>query len=293
MKVLLLGANGMLGQAIKARLQNSGYLVKGVDRSNTDYCFDLLNDEKLDKCIKVVDPDIIINTAAIVDLEYCEGNPGNAYHINSRLPGVLANICNKNGCYLVQISTDHFYCGDSNYLHKETYPVKLVNEYARTKFAGETFALTCPSALVIRTNIVGFRYCGKQTFVEWALCEAQKNKQMTLFSDFYTSSIHTIQFAKILEDMIKKRLKGIYNLASHDVSSKEVFLLELTKGLLGFKPKFIRKSVKDLSGTKRGDSLGLDTGKIEEAIGYSMPSLDETICSLKEEYEERKIRNEI
>ncbi len=57
----------------------------------------------------------------------------------------------------MQISTDHYFCGQGDLKHDESAPVTLLNEYARTKYAGEAFALTNPEACVIRTNVVGFR----------------------------------------------------------------------------------------------------------------------------------------
>lgn len=293
MKVLLLGINGMLGQAIKKQLKADGIELYGVDREEADFCFDLLNDEKINDCIKSVHPDVLINTAAIVNLDLCERDPGAAYCLNSRLPGVLANLCNQYLCYFVHISTDQYYSGDMDRLHKETAPVKLVNEYARTKYIGEQMALTCNDALVLRTNIVGFRGRGQKTFLEWAISEAENRRQMTLFTDFYTSSIHTVDFAKIFLDVLKMHPTGVYNLASSEAVSKKAFILGLTRELFHLEPNYIDGSVKNIHGTSRGESLGLDTGKIEKLLGYQMPNLAETLKSIKREYEERKIRNEL
>lgn len=293
MKVLLLGSDGMLGQAMKVQFQKAGHIVNGVGRVNAEYCFDLLDEKMLIRCVIAEDPDVIINTAAIINLEYCEENPGDAYCLNSRLPGILANICREQGRYFVQISTDHYYSGDGEKQHIESDEVCLINEYARTKFLGEKLALTNLKTLVIRTNIVGFRCRGQKTFVEWAIDEVQSGRQITLFPDFYTSSIHTRLAARIIVDAVERKLLGTYNLASCEVSSKETFVLNLSRELFGHEPMYIKKSIKGLCGTPRGDSLGLDTRHIEKVLGYKMPTLGETIKSLKEEYQERKLRNEV
>ena len=293
MKVLLLGSNGMLGQALKKQLKSDGMKLYGVDRENADFCFDLLNDGKIKDCMKAVRPDVLINTAAIINLDLCETDPGAAYCLNSRLPGVLADLCSRNSCYFVHISTDQYYSGDTDKIHKETDPVSLVNEYARTKYIGEQMALTCKDALVLRTNIVGFRGSGQKTFLEWAVSEAENHRQMTLFTDFYTSSIHTVDFSKVLSDLLKIHPAGIYNLASSEVASKKEFILGLTRELFHTELDYIDGSVKNIHGTPRGESLGLDTGKIVKLLGYSMPDLAETLKSIKTEYEERKKRNEL
>lgn len=288
MRILLLGSNGMLGQSIKKQLTAGGGKVYGVDRSQAEYCFDLMDDKRLEQCIQEFRPDVIINTAAIVNLDVCEQDPGSAYQINARLPGILSNLCDRFGCYLIHISTDHYYCGDGDRIHRETDPVRLVNEYARTKYAGEQMALTNKNALVLRTNIVGFRGRGAKTFIEWAVSELESQRRMTLFSDFYTSPIHTVDFSRILAEMLPWHPTGVYNLASCEVSSKKDFILSLSQMLFEKVPVYVSESVRKLPGTLRGDSLGLDTGKIEKLLGCRMPNLEETLKSIKRAYEERK-----
>ncbi|MCI8566626.1 MAG: SDR family oxidoreductase [Lachnospiraceae bacterium] len=293
MKILLLGSNGMLGQSIRRQFTAEGVGLYGVDRVHAEYCFDLLDDDRLEQCMREVKPDIVINTAAIVSLDMCENAPGSAYQLNARLPGVLANLCRCLDCYLVHISTDQYYSGDGDSVHSETAPLQLVNEYARTKYAGEQMALTYKDCLVLRTNIVGFRGSGQKTFVEWAVSEIENQKTMTLFSDFYTSSIHTMDFSRILSDMLRQHPTGIYNLASSEVSSKKDLILGLSREIFGKEPSYESGSVQNIKGTPRGNSLGLDTGKIEKLLGYRMPDRKETLNSIKKEYFERRKRDEV
>ncbi|WP_251500571.1 SDR family oxidoreductase [Otoolea muris] len=286
MRILLLGSNGMLGQSLRKELCD--YEVTGVDLQGADYQFDLSDDMRLTDCISSLRPEIVINAAALVDLNICETDPGKAYISNTRLPGVLANICRRNNSYLIHISTDHFYTGDGKKKHMETDPVVLVNEYARTKYAGEYMALAYENTLILRTNIVGFR--GRQikpTFIEWVIEKIKGNEEFILFNDFYTSSMHTSDFSKVLKKLLNLRPRGVYNLASSTVSSKEQFVNRLAELLFGYKPASQIGSVKNLKGIQRGDSLGLDTRKIEKLLGIKLPDLEETLASIKKEYLER------
>lgn len=290
MKVLLLGSNGMLGQAVRKKLEVLDIQVLGIGRAHSDFCFDLICDEKIEDCINQVKPDVIFNAAAIVNINACEENSGLSYQINGRLPGVLAELSRKHGIYLVQVSTDHYYYGDGNLKHKESDPVVIVNEYARSKYVGEQLALTYNNALVLRTNIVGFRGHGNETFLEWTVRTVRDGIRISLFNDFYTSSICVTDFAKIFYDLLKIRPTGVYNLASSTVSSKKEFILALSKEIFGHEPNYIEDSVENIHGVRRGQSLGLDTSKIETLIGYKMPNLDETIDSIAKEY--KRIRGE-
>lgn len=293
MRALILGINGMLGQSIFRRMISDGIEVLGIDRSNADWCFDLQNDERLERTISYAKPDIVINTAAIVSLENCEGNPGNAYCINTRIPGVVSLLCRKYGSYFIQISTDHFFTGDRDAKHSESDKVFLVNEYARTKYLGEILAMENEESLVLRTNIVGFRGRGMPTFLEWAIGEIANHKKMTLYTDFYTSSIHTNDFADILMDVLTERPTGIYNLSSDTVANKKEFIVRLSKELFGYLPEFVESSVKSLNGARRAESLGLDNSKLERVIGRKMPDLDKTMESIKKEYLSRREKNEL
>ncbi|MBR5336526.1 MAG: SDR family oxidoreductase [Lachnospiraceae bacterium] len=293
MKVLLLGSKGMLGQAIHDHFSEKGIEVITAARHDADYCFDFTDDEELKKCLFSVKPEIVINTAAIVDLGFCEEDAGTAYRVNARLPGILAELCREFNSYFIHISTDHYYISGGKTKHNEQERVFLVNEYARTKYIGEVLSLMYDNTLVLRTNIVGFRGTGKATFVEWAVKELEKGSRLNLFTDFYTSSIHTVDFARILLDLIRQHPVGILNLASSDVSSKKDFIISLSKALYNKEPDYVETSVKEISGPKRASSLGLDTGKAGSIVGYSMPGLDETIHSIVDEYHKRRNGNEL
>jgi dTDP-4-dehydrorhamnose reductase len=286
-RILLIGANGMLGRSLAQELSaQSNITLHMVARNNADYSFDLTEDHLLKSCFEEVRPTVCINAAAIVGLDLCEQNIAAAYMINSRLPERLAAFCHIYNTYFVQVSTDHYYHGDERKKHDEEDPIVFFNEYARTKYAGECLALTYPNTIVLRTNIVGLRGIGtRPTFLEWLLNALQKGEELSLFTDFFTSSIHTRQFSKILLDILRVHPIGVLNLASSTVSSKEEFAVALSKRIFLSIPKYREGSVASL-GTKRADSLGLSTTRIERLLGYNMPTLDEVIESIADEYKE-------
>lgn len=293
MKVLLLGSNGMLGQAIYKKFLSLGLEIYSAARDNADFCLDLADDIKLKKCICGLCPDIVINTVAIVDLGFCEANPGQAYLINTRIPGILTELCRRYNNYLVQISTDHYYCGDGTKKHSESDSVVLLNEYARTKYLGEQLVLTYKDSLVLRTNIVGFRGSKNPTLIEWAINELNKKTKLNLFIDFYTSSIYTEDFANVFVDVLQKRPQGVFNLASSEVNNKRDFIVGLSKALFNKEPEYTETSVKTITGARRAESLGLDTSKIEGLLGYKMPTFIDTMESIKRGYTERMKNNEV
>jgi len=293
MKVLVIGSTGMLGQALMLEMKRRGIDVIGIARSGADISCDIVDDRTLSNIILSIKPQIIINSAAMVSLAKCEEKPDYTYLVNARPASILTEIARKSGIYFVQISTDHYYTGDCNIKHTEEHPIRLINEYSRTKYAAERFALTNPNALVIRTNIVGFRNkIETSTFVEWAIQNIENKSPMTLFDDYFISSINVTQFSSALLDIIEKKTTGVLNVASREVFSKKTFICALAKKMAYSLNNIKIGSVFDAGDASRAESIGLDVGKAEDILGYELPTLDEVITSIVEEYEDG-IKNEI
>lgn len=271
----------MLGQALSPLAKSAGWQVFGLARQEADYCVDITDDQTLWQCLNELKPDVIINAAAITDLARCENDPGLAYRINARPVSLFADYARQYGARLVQISTDHFFSGDGGALHDERSAVVLVNEYARSKFCAEAFALTVSESLVIRTNIVGLRgWAGKPTFVEWLVDAFINRRTITLFDDYFTSSIDVYSFSVALLELISLPLSGVINLAAHGSFSKLDFGLALAEKLNFDDPSFVTGSVRSLPGAERADSLGLNVMQAENMLGRKLPNLYEVVSVL-------------
>ena len=163
--------------------------------------------------------------------------------------------------------------GDARFgpLHDEASPVTLLHEYARTKFAGESFALTAPRALVLRTNILG----ASKGFARFSI-DALKAGNGVFFDDFYTSPLHVDVFAKAALDLAQAKATGIVNLGARGAASKA----ELARGLamrLGLDfSKAQTGSVAALS-PRRAESLGLDVRKAESILKYQLPGWEQSL----------------
>jgi len=285
MRVLLLGATGMLGQSIRKNFSQKSVEVIGIARTGAEINADIANTDELIHKLEYVIPDAIINAAAITDLQYCEQNILEAYKVNSRICSCLADYSHRCGSYLVQISTDHYYTEDGCKKHDEESPIYLVNEYARTKYLGECLTRCYDNSLVVRTNIVGFR--GKKaqpTFLEWVMQSIMQQQKMTLFNDFYTSSIHVKQLAEVLYKVICQQPRGVLNIASSEVTSKKEFILKIASAMQIQKMDYVTGTVKNLSGAKRAESLGLDVNKAEKLLQITLPGLDGVVASILQEY---------
>lgn len=285
--VLILGCTGLLGQALMKEGRARGLPLLGAARTGGDFTGDLADAEHLAAVLDAAAPGIVINAAALVDLGLAERDPAAAWRINARLPALLAEQSRARGFRLVQVSTDHYYTGDGAALHDEDAPILLLNEYARSKHAGECLALSAPGALILRTNIVGFRgQRDRPTFMEWLAAGLAAGEPLTLFRDYFTSSIDVASFAAALFDLLPKSPVGVLNLASSEVSSKEAFARAFAAEA-GFSDQACRSgAVRGLAGPRRAESLGLDVARAERLLGYRLPGLAQVIGNLVKQHEE-------
>src|SRR3989338_815561 len=168
MKTLLLGSTGLLGPSVAREAYRRSHVLLDAARREASITLDIADNQALRSLLDEENPDLVINCAALVNVELCESDPTLAWHVNARPLAFLAEWSRTTGGRLLHVSTDHYFTEGGAAPHAETAPISLVNEYARTKFAAEAFALTAPNALVLRTSIVGIRGWENPTLAEWA-----------------------------------------------------------------------------------------------------------------------------
>ncbi len=278
--MILFGATGMLGEAIAAEGRRRGRAVLGVSRHGPDRVADLAASDGIRPLLEGAAPDLVVNAAAIADIDACERDPALALAVNARAVLAMAEYCRDAAIPLVQISTDHFFTGNGAAPHGELAPVALVNEYARSKFLGEGFAGIAPRALVVRTNVTGFRNsAGRPTFVEWAMDALERRAPLALFDDFYSSTIDTPSFARALFDLIERGAAGTINVGARTVASKWRFIHRLARMMEITLDWDEAASVHGLA-VPRAESLGLDVRKAEGLLGYALPDTDQVCRNL-------------
>lgn len=280
MNVLVLGATGLLGRAVMKILNDRGFRALGAARSGTDLTVDITNQMALFRLLTRVEADVIINCAACVDISACEADHEMAYRVNGAPATVLAAWSLQTGSRYIQVSTDHYFDGDMPVKNDESAMVSLVNAYAASKFAAESMAREAPNALIVRTNICGAR----KGFGKWVLDSLLNEDPMSVFSDYYTSTMHVDDCAAAIVDLIRKKVSGVLNVASRDVASKADFVLAVAR-TLGIDPDWItRSSVTGLT-PRRARSCGLGVSRVEAILGRRMPTLVETAGRLVAEDE--------
>lgn len=136
-KILIIGANGQLGSDLVLAYRANGDWVVGA--THTD--FDLRDTESMTQFITKVNPDCIINTAAMANVETCELHPNDANLINALAPAYLAHYCDLHYIQFVHFSTDYVFGGDKTSPYTEDDIAAPLNIYGNTKLIGELSVL--------------------------------------------------------------------------------------------------------------------------------------------------------
>ncbi len=146
MRIAVLGAGGMLGQALTAELSRRGHDVTSWRHADADLA-------SADDCARVVeDADLVVNAAAFTRVDDAEAQEAEAFAVNAVGPAVLSRACVRSATRLVQISTDYVFDGLGTAPYPEDAPMRPRSAYGRTKAAGEwAVRAELPSAYVVRT----------------------------------------------------------------------------------------------------------------------------------------------
>ena len=278
--VVVLGASGLLGQALMAELARRGRPAVGLSRRAGLDLTALRSPQALSQALQPHAPTLVVNAAALTQLEYCEQHPDEACALHARLPALLAAWSRDTAVPWVQVSTDHYHACHENRLHDEDAPVLLLNHYARSKHAGENIALQCPHALVLRTNIVGRRgWVGQPSFAEWALQALQSGQPFLGYTDCWASSMEAGQCAAALLDLVDLKARGLLNVACRESSSKADFIAGLARAM-GLDSRGLQRQRWPGTGLPRANALGLDVRRAETLLGHPLPQAHQVALAL-------------
>ena len=267
----------MLAQALIKAAQNESLEVVTISKADGTNLNDIKNNFEIVTLLNSFKPDLLFNATGITDLNYCENNPDQAWLLHARLPGMLADWSRKTNIPWVHVSTDHYYIASDNYCHTESDAVAPMNEYAKSKLAGEYLALTSPKALVLRTNIIGKRGWNNQpNFAEWVLNNLKKQNQFDGYIDTWASSVEVGQFASLALTLAKHGVTGLMNLACSDSISKAEWIEKIAQSaeLESNNMNKIPTPVAVEGAVRKANAMGLDCSKskaVLNSLGLTLP----------------------
>lgn len=234
MKVLILGASGMLGNAVfRLFSESAGYDVTGTIRSERSKKFfseslrtkllsgiDVENIDCLMQVMSEIKPDVVINCIGLVKQLSDADDPLLAIPINSLLPHRLARLCAVAGARFIHMSTDCVFSGSKG-MYTEFDFSDAKDLYGRSKFLGE---VDYPNAITLRTSIIGHELEGARSLVGWFLAQEGSVRG---FRKAIFSGLPTVEVARIIRDYVipYPELRGVYNVSADPINKFDLLAL--------------------------------------------------------------------
>ena len=282
MKILILGADGMIGHKMAQVLsvQNHEIVIsirekkdltlKSISSKSKVFFNDFLKDNILDFLVKV-NPDVIINAIGVTIRRGVNENISDTIYLNSLFPHQISRWALAFKKRLIHFSTDCVFSGNEGSYLEDATPNAL-DYYGKTKGLGE---INSKSSLTIRSSMIGPELFNKTELFEWII--NNKEKEINGFSRVMYSGVTTIYMARLLSDLIvnHKNLDGIYNVASKPISKFELLHLINDKFDLGL----IINKYQNITSNKT-----LNPSKIEKEIGIESPHWNDLIVEIKKDY---------
>lgn len=238
MRVLILGAAGMLGHKVLQHLGARGYDVTGTVRDvkarsplpalplfagdNILWNVDALDWPGLRATVQAHRPDVLVNALGIIKQRQLATSPIPSIQVNALLPHLLAETLAAWNGRLVHISSDCVFNGSrGNYTEDD--PSDADDLYGRSKCLGEVFAAA--NALTLRSSIIGRELRHHQSLLDWFL--GQRGGRAQGYRRVIYAGLTTIEMARVIELVIHEHpaLHGLYQVASQPISKHDLLVL--------------------------------------------------------------------
>ena len=208
-RILVFGAGGRLGAAL-ARAYGAEALVRGFGRAEAD----LADPAAPARLIRAARPDVVINCAAVTNVDVCETERALARTVNAESPGEMARACTETGARLVHISTDYVFSGEVRAPYAEEAAAAPLSWYGSTKREGEEAVLAAGARhAVVRVSWVFGP--DRDSFVDSALRAALRGEAVRAVDDKWSSPTYTLDAADALRAFFDAAAPGgVYHLCN-------------------------------------------------------------------------------
>lgn len=286
MKVLITGANGLLGQHLVKLLLEKNYQVfatgKGAARfsisqdqqqykQHSYYEMDITDAQSVARVFAITQPEVVVHAAAMTQVDDCELNPGQCERTNVQGTAHVLTEAEIYSRHFIYISTDFVFDGEKgNY--SEDDDLKPVSYYGFTKMQAEALVQTgdMPWSIVRTCLVYGNVLQGtRSNIISWVRDSLQQGKRIRVVSDQYRTPTYVEDLAKGISLIIDRKAEGIFHISGkdlltpYDMAVKTAELLQLDQSLI--------EKVDASSFTqpgKRPPRTGFNIEKARRELGY-------------------------
>lgn len=283
MRVLVLGASGMLGSAVFREFDgHAPHEVWGLVRNEAFLPYfsptqqrriltgvDVLDEAALRAAFERVRPDAVINCVGLIKQKEHVEDPLVVLPINAMLPHRLAALCAPGNIRLLHISTDCVFSGRKG-MYTEDDPSDAEDLYGKSKYIGEL--RDAAHAVTLRTSIIGRELNSRRALVDWFLAQ---QGSVHGFRRSIFSGMTAIELARVMRDVVlpDASLHGLYHVSSAPISKFDLLKLVAAQ---------YEKAIDVLPDDGLVIDRSLDSSRFRAATGYRAPSWESMVRVMRE-----------
>jgi dTDP-4-dehydrorhamnose reductase len=228
MKVAVLGGNGQLGTDVVQAFTEKADEVQSLSHADLEIA-DLA---AVRDAFGKLQPQVIVNTAAMHHVENCELDPQKAYAVNALGARNVAAVAHDLGALLIHVSTDYVFDGDKGTPYEETDCPRPLNVYGNSKLAGEYY-VRCglDRHFVVRTSgLYGKAPCrakGGRNFVDLMLKLAKDRGEVRVVDSEWVTPTSTRELARQIVVLSRSDAYGLYHATAEGACSWHEFAREI------------------------------------------------------------------
>jgi len=282
LKFLVTGSAGLIGHQVVKDLSETHEVFSCYNKSKPEFGIptkmDLLNHEMISNVLSEKNPDIVIHLGAMTAVDLCDTQQDNALKINSQATEILAKECSKINSFMVYVSTDYVFNGNSG-LYKENDVTNPLGFYGKSKLLGEKSIQNFSSNWCIaRTSTPFGLHPTKKSFPIWVIENLQKQKQIDILTDQFTSPTYVPSLSRMLIEISERHLTGIIHVAGASKISRYE-MASLVSDKLGLDGKLLREiSINDIKWeAQRPKDSSLNVSKAISILNQKPQKIDHDV----------------
>lgn len=243
---------------------------------------DVLDRTALKKVMMGTMSDVVINLAAMTNVDKCESDKLTCWNVNVTLVEQLARLCRIIDAQLVQISTDYVFDGAKGPYAENDIP-NPISYYGKSKLAAENVAMGAGvHASVIRTNVVYGPDENHPDFVRWIIDALDSGTPVRIASDQFSNPTYVDDLAEAVLRIVRRRRSGIYHVGGADRVSRIEFARRIATMFKGNADLLIPVPTAEMNQpARRPLQAGLITLKAESDLGFKMRGIESGLVSLR------------
>ena len=283
--ILITGASGQLGMSLKSIFNSKYEIISTIGNNNptgSSMYLDVTNPLLFKEVMGTTNPDLVINLAALTNVDLCEKNPELAYSINI---GGMDNLVNAFKGPIIHVSTDYVFDGEDG-PYKEEDTTNPLNVYGLSKLESEKLLLDhSENSLVIRSNVL-YDYSSKSeaSFLNWVVDSLTQEKEINVVEDQWNNPTWTGSLAVVIDRAIDTQLTGLVHWGDGDLVSRFDFANKIAD-VFNLKKSLIKPILtSELNQTaKRPLKSGLKSDYAQNILNLEPPTIKECLETIVEQ----------